>query len=320
MTVRTYKRILVTGGSGRLGRYVVDELLPHYQVTVLDRLPPTQDVPFIEANIEDRDALAGAFTNMDAVIQLAALDLGTDAAENLFFQVNVQGLWNVLEFAEAAKVQRTVVCSSITAMELNRAQPPKYLPVDTHHPAAPAHAYAISKLAGEVIAEAFSRRSAMEVLCLRPAYIVRDASVYSLAQLIATADNTQLPPPMTDPSWEPQRKERPGSRSFISPGDAARCFRAALEAQVTEFEIFNVTAADTYSALDTLDVVRREFGSAPEVRDPDLYAHDPRASIYDISRTRDVLGWEPRERWADVMARVVSSKKSQKPVFSEPPD
>ena len=305
-----YERVMVTGGSGRLGSHVVDELRPDYHVTVLDRVPPSQDVAFIEADIEDRDTLAKAFTGMDAVIQLAALDLGTAAEESRFFQVNVQGLWNVLEFAEAAEVQRTVVCSSITALEISRTQPPQYLPVDSHHPAAPTHAYAISKRVGEVMAEAFSRRSAMQVLCLRPAYIVRDAAVYSLAQLIATADNTPSPPPMTDPSWEPQRMERPGSRSFVSPGDTARCFRAALEAHVPEFDIFNVAAADTYSALDTLDVVRREFGSDPEVREPNLYARDPRASIYDISHTRDVLGWVPRERWADVMARIVSGKKS----------
>jgi nucleoside-diphosphate-sugar epimerase len=34
---------MVTGGSGRLGSYVVDELRPDYHVTVLDRVPPTQD-------------------------------------------------------------------------------------------------------------------------------------------------------------------------------------------------------------------------------------------------------------------------------------
>lgn len=310
--MRTYERILVTGGSGRFGTVVVDELRPHYQVTVLDRTPPIQDVAFIQADIEDRGSLADAFTDMDAVIQLAALDLGVDAEESRFFQVNVQGLWNVLEFAESAGVRRTVVCSSLAALNITREYPPHYLPVDVNHPTAPVHAYGISKRAGEVIAEAFARRSPMEVFCLRPAYIVRDLAVYGLAQLIAAVDGTRPPEPADDPTWEPQRKTRPGSRSFVSPRDAARCFRAALEAEVPEFDIFHVVAADTYSELYTTEVVRREFGNDPEIRAPELYASDPRASIYDIAHTRDVLGWEPRERWSDVMARVTSGKQRRK--------
>ena len=303
-----YQRIMVTGGSGRLGSFVVDELLPDYQVTVLDLSPPKQGVAFIEADIEVRASLAEAFTGIDAVIQLAALDMGVDAEEDRFFRVNVQGLWNVLEFAESAGVRRTVVCSSVSALNISRRHPPRYLPVDVDHPARPVHAYGISKLAGEVVAEAFSRRSAMEVFCLRPAFIVRDPAVHGLATLIAEADGTRPPTPAADPAWEPQRKERPGSRSFVSPGDTARCFRAALEAEVPEFDIFHVVAADTYSALDTIEVVRREFGNDPEIRAPGLYATDPRASIYDIAHTRDVLGWQPRERWSDVLARVISGK------------
>ena len=307
-----FKRVLVTGGSGRLGSYVVDELLPHYQVTVLDLTPPTQDVTFIQADIGDRTTLSNAFRNIDAVIQLAALDLGVNAEEHRFFQVNVQGLWNVLEHAESAGVKRTVVCSSLSALEITREHPPQYLPVDIHHACAPVHAYGISKLTGEVMAKAFSRRAKMEVFCLRPAFVVRDPVVYSLAKLIAENDGTQAPEPAHDPSWEPQRKPRPGSRSFITPKDVARCFRASLEAEVPEFDIFHVVAADTYSALDTLEVIRREFGNDPQVRDPELYANDPRASIYDIAHTREVLGWEPLQRWGDVMARVMSDYKDKK--------
>ncbi len=52
--------------------------------------------------------------------------------------------------------------------------------------------------------------------------------------------------------------------------------------------------------------MRREFAVEPEIRAPSLYDADPRASIYDISRTREILNWEPRERWADLLGRVVA--------------
>ena len=112
----------------------------------------------------------------------------------------------------------------------------------------------------------------------------------------------------------------PGSRAFVGPADAARCFRASLEAEGRAFDVHKVAAADTYSPLPTLDVVRREYAVTPEVRDAALYDGDPRASIYDISLTRDELGWEPHERWTDLLDRVVAEAAGQlaRSVVDEP--
>ncbi len=304
----TYRNVLVTGGSGRVGSAVVDALMPHYDVTVLDRVAPKQKVGFRKADIEDRASLAGAFDGVDAVVQLAALDMGVQAAEHDFFRVNVQGLWNVLEFAEAAKVKRTVVCSSLSAVNISRENPPRYLPVDIHHPMAPVHAYGISKAAGEVVAKAFADRSEMQVFCLRPMLVARDAAVYGIAVKTAEEDSTPPPAAVTpDPDWVPS-KPRPGSRHFVSTRDVARAFLKSLQAEVPGFDVFFVAAADTHSQLSTSEVVRRQFGVTPEIRDKALYERDPRASIYDISRTRDVLGWEPEERWSDLLERVTAGK------------
>ncbi len=106
-----FDKVLVTGGSGQLGGYVVAELMEHCRVSVLDIKPLRADVPFFEASILDRLAVAGAMDGHDAVVQLAALDAAIDAPEQQFFETNVQGLWNVLEAAEAAAVKRTVVVS-----------------------------------------------------------------------------------------------------------------------------------------------------------------------------------------------------------------
>lgn len=102
----------------------------------------------------------------------------------------------------------------------------------------------------------------------------------------------------------------PGSRSFVGPADATRCFRAALDAAGRSFNIYNVAAADNYSLLPTREVVRREFAVSPEMRGAGLYDADPRASIYEIGRTRDELGWEPRERWSDLLGRVIAEAVS----------
>jgi len=301
-----YERVLVTGGSGRLGMFVVDELRPHHQVTVLDRQASAADVPFIKADIEDRAAMARAFEGIDAVVHLAALDQGVKASDEDFFRINVQGLWNVLEFAEQAGVKRVVATSSVVAANISRAHPPRYLPVDVEHPAAPVNAYGISKRAGEVVAEAFARRSAMEVISLRPSWVLRDECVHGLALAMARAESTPPPDVATiDPAWESRDEAPRGTCSFVSSRDAARAFRAAVTAEVDGYETCFVTAADTHSALPTSELMQREFDDLPEVRDPGLYSHDPRASAYDIAHTHRVLGWQPEERWADIQARVL---------------
>lgn len=303
-----FENILVTGGSGRFGPFVVDALRPDHEVRVLDLNPPPRDVETVLGSTEDRDAVARAMKGVDAVVHLAALDAGVKAPDHEFMRVNVQGLWNVLEAAEAEGVKRVVVASSYNATGFSRDHPPQYLPVDIHHPAKPVRAYGISKLVGETIAEAFTRRSPMSVICLRASLILRDAAVYNLAKATAAAEGTPPPPPASDPTWEP-RTALVDSRSFVTSKDAARCFRAALEADIAGFDVFNLMAPDTYSDLPTLEVLKRVFGATPEIRDATTFTPQSRATIYDVRRTRDVLGWEAREKWADVLSRVVASAK-----------
>ncbi len=301
-----FDKVLVTGGSGLLGAFVVAELMDHCRVSVLDITPPKADLPYFEVDILDRPALAAAFAGHDAVVQLAALDAAVDATEEQFFHTNVQGLWNVLDAAEAAGLRRAVVCSSVSAYNISEENSPRTLPVEVDHHLAPVTAYGLSKQVGEIVARSFAQRGAMQLCCLRPSLVMQANIAYDVAAKTAESDGGPPPPAASDPSWRPLSEAIAGSRAFIGPADAARCFRAALEADTGAYDVFNVAAADTYSPLPTLEVVRREFGVEPEIRDPALFDADPRASIYDISRNREVLNWEPRERWADLLGRVIA--------------
>ena len=304
-----FDKVLVTGGSGQLGAFVVAELMQHCRVSVLDIQPPEVDVPFFCTNITDRDGVAAATAGHDAVVQLAALDAAIDATEQAFFETNVQGLWNVLEASEAAGVGRVIVCSSVAALNIGATNLPLRLPVDVAHPGAPLDAYGLSKQVGETVAHYFARRSAMQVCCLRPALVMQSNIVYDVACKVAEIDGGACPPEASDPSWRMLGETISDSRSFVSPSDAACCFRAALASAGRSYEAFFVTAADTFSPLPTLEVVRRDFGVDPKLADSAPYALDPRASIYDISPTQNELDWTPRERWSDVLERVLRPRR-----------
>ena len=298
--------VLVTGGSGRLGTYVVDALRNDCNVRVLDLAAPKQDVETIIGSVDDKDLVSKAMQGIDAVIHLANLDAGVREPEHEFIRINVEGTWNVLDAAEQVGVKRFVYASSYNVTGFSKNFPPQYLPVDIHHSVNPVHAYGISKVLAEKMCRAFSRRSGMSVVCLRPPLILRDDAVYNLIKVTAEAEGTQPPPDVRDPGWQ-SRKVLSDSRAYVTSRDAARCFRAAIEAEIGRFEIFNVMAPDTYSALPTFDVLKREYGAEPVIRDSEQFKLGTRSTIYEIDRTREILGWSAEETCDDVLARVIAS-------------
>ena len=142
-----FDKVLVTGGSGRLGRFVVDALLPRCKVSVLDIVPPRQDVPFHEVDILDAGAVSAAVSGHDAIIHLAGFDDGKAEREEQYIATNVTGNWNVLEAAEHAGARHVVVASSVAAYGLRpgRKLELDYLPVDEAYPLRSDDAYGLSK-------------------------------------------------------------------------------------------------------------------------------------------------------------------------------
>ena len=131
-----HRRVLVTGASGRVGRHVVDVLAGDYEVTVLDLSPPVQDVPFIEGNVLDLDTVRASMAGQDAVIHLAAIDIGVPAEPEAYFGTNVIGTWNTVQAARETGIGKVVLASSISATGIGEMRPdfpPDYLPLDEAH-------------------------------------------------------------------------------------------------------------------------------------------------------------------------------------------
>jgi UDP-glucose 4-epimerase len=295
------EQVLVTGGCGRLGRYVVEELRPRYRITTLDVVDSPWTSPHVKVDILDLRGLHEACAGQDAVVHLAALDGHVETPEARFLNVNAVGTWNVLEAAFEAGVKQAVVASSNSALGLSHtdgARRPLYLPLDEAHPARPTHAYGLSKLLNEVTAASFARRNRMRVTCIRPPYVMFPELVPTIAARVQG-----LPDPegaaRTDPAVAAALKE-PLSllRCYVEPGDLARLFRLALEHAGEPFELFYGSAADSFEPLPTLSYLRRTFGTLPEMRNPWLYERNPHAAAIDSSRAREILGWAPTSDWS----------------------
>jgi UDP-glucose 4-epimerase len=296
MTVQT-EHVLVTGGTGRLGRYVVAALRPHYRVTTLD-LAQAHVAPDLAIDILDLPGLQRALRGVHAIVHLAAIDAAVEAPPAAVFETNVCGTWNVIEAAQLNGVQRIVVCSSVSAFGIdhtNPAMPPLYLPIDEEHPLRPTRPYGLSKQLGEDIARSFARRGPMVITCLRPAWIMFPDV---LARVV---DGFRSPGNLAD-APEPI----PLLRSYVAPRDVASAVRLALERSGPAFATYLITANDTFETRPTLDHLRDLYGALPEIRKPEIYRRNPRASAYDTERARRELGWTPSGSWHDLVTEADS--------------
>ncbi len=149
--------LLVTGGSGIVGQFVVDYCLAHHpriHITIVDIKPPIAqhiaepNVSFIEASITDLAAIRAAMRGQQRAIHLGAYNDGDAPQEELYTSVNTVGAWNVLVAAEEEGCERIAVASSIAAIGEHYGGPaddtPRYLPIDEEHPCAPRGGYGVS--------------------------------------------------------------------------------------------------------------------------------------------------------------------------------
>ncbi|HYG61556.1 MAG TPA: NAD-dependent epimerase/dehydratase family protein [Thermoanaerobaculia bacterium] len=121
-------KVLVTGGTGFLGRRIVSELAPRHSLRLLVRSTASRErfpagVEFATGDVTDRASLERAAAGCDAVIHAAAL-VKILAPPADFDRINVAGLDNVLHAAEqAGTVEKVVYVSSFMALGPTEAGP-----------------------------------------------------------------------------------------------------------------------------------------------------------------------------------------------------
>lgn len=273
-------QIAVTGGLGRLGRYVVQALAQH-SVRVLDIGPASECHP---ADLRDIDALRTGLRDIEVVVHLGAIDRSVASDDAVTMQVNAIGTWNLFEAARACGVRRVIHCSSSSVLGLdhsNPQMPPMYLPIDEAHPARPTDAYGLSKLCGERIAEAFSRRG-LEVIVIRPCFV----AFPDMADFMAGK-----------PGPEGRDEPMPLLRTYVGPEDCARGFAAAVIVDYAGFETFFLAAADAFAVEPTVPRLEALYGAPIALHDAALYQREQRASPISHAAAHRRLGWTPTTHW-----------------------
>jgi nucleoside-diphosphate-sugar epimerase len=239
------KKVVVTGGSGRLGQFVIRDLLAHdYQVLSLDRISPREKLcPSWLADLRQIGDLFEALKDAYGIVHLGAYQAPNLAPDGETLSNNVSSTYNVLRAAADSHVKRVVIASSTAAFGFIYAKhiwPPDYLPLDENHPSKPQDSYGLSKVLGEQIADSIvSVYQDMTVSSMRFPGVNFDLSYESFRE-----------------RWRNPATRASGFWTYIDARDAATACRLALEANFKGHEVLIASAAENCMIQPTLELVQ----------------------------------------------------------------
>jgi UDP-glucose 4-epimerase len=140
-------------------------------------------------DLRDEAAVLDAVAGCDAVVHAGAIPHDSRGAPADIIATNVLGTWHVLLAAEAHRLSRVIYFSSVQVFGFTEGEgTPAYLPVDDHHPLRAARPYGLSKRLAEVMCEAWTDRTGIPTIVLRPVLIVDDERLE-----VARRDGVDLP-------------------------------------------------------------------------------------------------------------------------------
>ena len=154
-------RVVVTGGSGKVGRACVGTLSHGYEVANVDTVPPTKEIcPLCRPTLPISARLSRPFRGrrpaQASTRWSSGGDPGAGEAPNAVSSGSTCSTYNVFEAARRLKIRNVVWASSETVLGLPFDTPPPYVPVDEEYAGRPETAYSLSKHLGEAMAEQFA--------------------------------------------------------------------------------------------------------------------------------------------------------------------
>jgi nucleoside-diphosphate-sugar epimerase len=269
-------KILFTGHRGRLGPASVERLRADgHEVAGFD-LADGDD-------IMNAAAIRRAARGMDAIVHSAGMPEDRNGPPADTLAINLAGTSNTLVAAEQEGVKRVVFLSSGKSLGMLE-RDPDYLPVDDDHRGLATRPYGLSKWLAEEMCAAFTTRTGIATICLRPVAVFDDAGYAHMMQAAAAA------PAPTPPgrAWH--------MGVHIDLRDVADAIARAVACPSPGHARLLLCAADIADRRPTLELVAEHLPKVPW-RGGAEYTEQPFRSLIDIGRARKVLGWAPRHTW-----------------------
>lgn len=290
---------LVTGGAGFIGSHIAAELAQSgARVRVIDDLSTGHSenleeiggkIDFVQASLVDESATLRALEDVEIVFHEAAIPSVPRSVNNPreTHEACVDGTFSLLDAARKSGVRRVVYAASSSAY----GDQPTLPKVEDMRPD-PLSPYAVAKLVGEYYCQVFTRVYGLETVCLRYFNVFGPrqdpSSQYSgvISRFTGALMSNERPVIFGDGEQ---------SRDFTYIANVVAANLLAAETTAGVGEVINIANGQQITLNELLEVLKNITGREDvEAQYEAARAGDVKHSLADITRARQMLGYEPR--------------------------
>ena len=298
--------IIVTGGSGKVGRACVKDLMDHgYKVVSIDMIAPPGsnppkpgEVSFSRCDITDFGQVMAALSGIndrveekvEAVVHLGAIAAPGQAMDHVIFETNMSSTYNVFEAARRLGIRNIVWASSETVYGIPYPNGPAYVPVDEDIDM-PMSSYSLSKLMSERLAEQYARWDRR-------------------TKFIGLRFSNVMEPQDYD-NFENYQKDAHARRfnlwTYIDARDAAQAVRLALESKLKGAHVFGIANSNSLMRKGNDELLDEVFPRTKRKR-----PLKPNESLISIEKAQTVLGYKPKFDWKGNKGQATNAAPAKK--------
>lgn len=294
------KRVVVTGGSGKAGRYVISALLQSgHEVLNLDLVPLPTDlghqVHTLKVDLADSGQVFSALSSHfrltqpfreplhrtpDAVIHLAGYARNMLVPDIETFRGNSLSTFNVIEASAKMGVKKVVLASSVCVYGVTFAEGDAdfvSFPVDETADVNPMDVYSLSKLCGERLARGYARKYDIDIYVLRIGNIVAPGEYDDIFQEYVTHPS----------DWKVH------GWSYVDARDLGHMVCLCVEKGGLGFQVFNATNDEiTNDCSSSREFLESQCPETPFTRDIGR-----REAPMSNRKIKELLGFEEKHNW-----------------------
>jgi len=217
------KKILITGGFGKIAKYFVQNFNHKYEITVADIITDnktfTDNVQIEQADLMDLSVCSELCEGIDIVIHLAGIVDPISESDEIL-ETNIKTTKNIFKAAVKAKCKRIIFASSAQTIESY----PTDIQVNKNMLVKPKNIYGVSKCFGEALAAYHSYNNGISAVCLR-------IGAYEFPKDFTEMNARDL-------------------SAFLHPDDFNQLLIGCIETKNIQYEVLNAISDNRYKRLD----------------------------------------------------------------------
>tara|TARA_Y200000002_G_scaffold73009_1_gene57168 strand:- start:1653 stop:2540 length:888 start_codon:yes stop_codon:yes gene_type:complete len=289
------KRLLITGGSGKAGKHVINYLLDKgHRVLNCDLVNYSVDgLDYINLDVTNSGSVFNALSchfnknelrknqkilGLDAVIHFAAIPRILVKPDNETYRINVLGTYNVIEAAVKLGIKKVIFASSETVYGFcfSHGMPvPKSLPITEEDPTNPMDSYAMSKVVNEETAKAFQRRSGIDIYGLRIGNVIEPEENFLFKEF----------------SKKPEVR-LPNLFNYIDARDLGHAVELCVMKDGLGYQVFNVSNDNNSVDLNNEQILKRFYSTSNLKFEISSYE-----CLFSNRKIKETLGFRPQNNW-----------------------